>query len=100
MKQQFRILICAVMASILLTTCGRKETVASKSARALREAQARGETVGGGHAGHDASASETTASTMDHSTMTGMNHSTTGPTSMAGMDHSKMEMSGSSSGVA
>jgi uncharacterized protein involved in copper resistance len=94
MRQQFRILICAVTASIFLLTCGGKETVASKSARALREAQARGEPVGGAHAGHDASAGEATASAMDHSTMTDMDHSKVGmpggSTAMAGMDHNKM----------
>jgi uncharacterized protein involved in copper resistance len=101
MRQQFPILICTVMASILWITCGGKETVASKSARALREAQARGETVAGAHAGHDASASDTTASALDHSTMTGMNHSTTtGQSSMVGMDHSKMNMPGGSTGMA
>ncbi|HKR64559.1 MAG TPA: heavy metal-binding domain-containing protein [Thermoanaerobaculia bacterium] len=99
----------AVALLLVLTACGGKETVASKSAKAFREAQAKGVQVGGGAADHhggaatDSAADAGTASHdhstmagMDHSTMTGMDHSTmTGSRGdMAGMDHSKMNMPG------
>lgn len=84
----------AVALLLVLTACGGKETVASKSAKAFREAQAKGVQVGGGAAGHhggaatDSAADAGTASGTDHSTMTGMDHST-----MTGMDHSTMTAS-------
>ena len=106
----------AVALLLVLAACGGKETVASKSAKAFREAQAKGVQVGGGTAGHhggaatqstaDAGAAggtdhstmtgmdHSTMTGMDHSTMTGMDHSTMTASSgdMAGMDHSKMDM--------
>ena len=98
----------AVALLLVLTACGGKETVASKSAKAFREAQAKGVQVGGGAAGHHGGAAtdsvadagtaggtdHSTMTGMDHSTMTGMDHSTMTASSgdMAGMDHSKMNM--------
>lgn len=85
-----------VIALLLLVACGGKQTVASKSAEAFREAQKKGVPVGGeGHGGHSASGGEhaaATDSTGDHATMTGMDHSTmtTGTGAMVGMDHSSM----------
>ncbi len=87
---------------VFVTACGGKETVASKSAKAFREAQAKGVAVGGeAHGGHAAGEEHSTMTGMDHSTMTGMDHSTmtgmdhstmTAGGAMAGMDHSKMNM--------
>ncbi len=70
----------------LVASCGGKQTVASKSAEAFREAQKKGIAAGGGaHGGHTAGEDQATMTGMDHSTMTGMDQST-----MAGMDHSRM----------
>ena len=86
----------ALLLSVL--ACGGKQTVASKSAAAFREAQTKGTPPGGeAHGGHsaagatDSAGDHATMTGMDHSTMTGMDHSTmTGGTgAMAGMDHSK-----------
>ena len=85
----------AVVALLVFAACGR-ETVASKSAAAFREAQQKGTPISGdGHGDHGHSAATTThsAAAHDHSTMTGMDHSTmTGMdhSTMTGMDHSKM----------
>lgn len=87
-----------VLASLLLVlACGRNETMASKSAAAYREAQAKGIPVTGGHehGGHEAEGADDASATtgMDHSTMTGMDHSTMTAmdhSTMGGMDHSKM----------
>ena len=88
----------ALLLSVL--ACGGKQTVASKSAAAFREAQTKGTPPGGeAHGGHsaagatDSAGDHATMTGMDHSTMTGMDHSTmTGGTgAMAGMDHSKMQ---------
>lgn len=71
---------------VLVASCGGKQTVASKSAEAFREAQKKGIAVGGeAHGGHAAGEEHATMTGMDHSTMTGTDHST-----MTGMDHSKM----------
>ena len=53
---------------ILVFACGRDETMASKSAAAYREAQAKGTPVTGGHehGGHEAATASATG-TMDHS---------------------------------
>ncbi len=89
---------------LLVVACGGKQTVASKSAEAFREAQKKDVAPGGGaHGGHSAAAGDQGISTdatedhatmtgMDLSTMTGMDHSTmtTGTGAMAGMDHSNM----------
>ena len=104
--------LIVLIALLFFAACGGKETVASKSAAAFREAQQKGTAVGtDGHGDHQhpgssaASAADTTMTAMDHSTMTGMDHSTmtgmddstmTGGPSMAGMDHSKMHPSGQS----
>jgi hypothetical protein len=67
---------------LLLAACGGRETTASKSAAAYREAQAKGVAVTGGHehGGHDA------APAVDHSAHAGMDHST-----HAAMDHGAHE---------
>jgi hypothetical protein len=80
---------------LLAVACGGKQTVASKSAQAFREAQKDGAPGGGAHGGHGAAAgdhSTATDATEDQATMTGMDHSTmsTGTGAMPGMDHSNM----------
>jgi uncharacterized protein involved in copper resistance len=91
--------VSLLASAITLTACGGKETMASKSAVAYRQAQANGTPVTGGHehGGHAAASTADTPATigmsdMDHATMTGMDHSTmtgTDHSTMAGMDHSK-----------
>jgi uncharacterized protein involved in copper resistance len=87
----------AVIASalLLLAACGGRDTMASKSAAAYREAQAKGIPVEGGqeHGGHEGegTADPSTMTAMDHSTMPGMDHSkmtAADHSNMAGMDHS------------
>ena len=85
----------AVALLLFVTACGGKDTVASKSAAAFRDAQKKGIPVGGeAHGGHTAGGDHgaATDSSGDHATMTGMDHSTmTASTgSMAGMDHNNM----------
>jgi len=57
-----------VALALLLTACGGKESVASKSAAAYREAQAKGIAVGGGHdhGGHEAATATSGTADMDH----------------------------------
>ena len=78
----------------LVASCGGKQTVASKSAEAFREAQKKGIAVGGeAHGGHAAGEEHATMTGMDQSTMTAMDHATmtgTDHSTMTGMDHSKM----------
>lgn len=88
----------AIALMLFLPACGGKQTVASKSADAFREAQKKGTPIGGeGHGGHSAGGDDhgaMTDSAGDHSTMTGMEHSTATAGSQdgtAGMDHSKMQ---------
>ncbi|HVE70523.1 MAG TPA: heavy metal-binding domain-containing protein [Thermoanaerobaculia bacterium] len=73
--------------SLIAAACGGEKSVASKSAEAYREAQAKGIPVGGGHehGGHDATA-----------TATGVDHSAHGATTDAhtGMDHGSSAASG------
>lgn len=101
MKQHLRTFACGSLMTlaIFLAACGGRETMASKSAAAYREAQAKGSPIGGGD-GHDhAGASETT--TQDHSAHgsasattdphAGMNHDMT--SDHATMDHSAMNHS-------
>ena len=84
----------AIAALLLVMACGGKQTVASRSAEAFREAQKKGVAAGGAHGGHTATVSEeatTSDAAVDHATMTGMDHSTMSSTgTMAGMDHSNM----------
>src|SRR5687767_9165987 len=56
-----------LFAVIVLAGCGGKESVASKSAAAFREAQAKGTPIGGGHehGGHEASTTTAVASAAD-----------------------------------
>ena len=79
---------------LLVVACGGKQTVASKSAEAFREAQKKDVAPGGGtHGGHSAAAGDhgtATDATGDHATMTSMDHSTMSTGAMAGMDHSNM----------
>ncbi len=93
--------LALVSAALLLAACGGKQTMASKSAAAYREAQAKGIAVTGGHEhGHETGAAATSSmdemdhSTMDHSAMdhTSMDHTSMDHTSMdhASMDHSTM----------
>ncbi len=89
MKQQPRTFACGsvVALAILLAACGGKETMASKSAAAYREAQAKGTPVGGGdgHGRDHAAASD--AAVQDHSAH-GMTTETADP--RAGMNHGTM----------
>jgi hypothetical protein len=99
------VLASVTILSFTLVACGGKETVASRSAEALRQAQEKGTPIGSGHGGHDAAGTgdhhgeaETTGhhaavAGMDHSTMAGMDHSKMqhGQQPMAGMDHSAMQ---------
>jgi hypothetical protein len=86
------ILRVALLASALIgAACGGEQSVASKSAAAYREAQAKGIPVGGGHE-HGAPAATATTTPIDHSAHgtgadphAGMNHGTGSP---AAMDHS------------
>ncbi len=109
MKYQIRrpALGSAMMIVIILavSACGGKQTVASKSAAAFREAQKKGTPMGGdSHGGHSASG-EGTMPGMDHSTMTGADGAGTdhskmqGGQSMPGMDHSKMQSGQSMAGM-
>jgi len=90
MKHHLRTLMCGSMVLVagFAAACGGKESMASKSAAAYRDAQAKGVPVGGGgaHGGHQATATGEPGAemkAMDPSTMTGMDHS-----QMAGMTHS------------
>ena len=98
-----------VLASLLLVlACGRNETMASKSAAAYREAQAKGTPVTGGHehGGHE-TATTTGTEPMDHSahgtaadahaghdmtTAGGMDHGAHG--AMSATDHAAMNHGG------
>jgi len=89
--------LIAVGAVLLALSCGGKQSMASKSAAAYREAAAKGVPVGSGdHGGHTAQTSSTSMAGMDHSQMQhGSSQSITNmpgmkPDSMSGMDHSKM----------
>lgn len=87
MEIQRSFLILTALA--LLISCGGKQSVASKSAAALQEAQKKGLPISGeSHGGHMATVAEEgdQAGAVDHSTMPGMDHS-----QMAGMDHSQMK---------
>ncbi|HXI11114.1 MAG TPA: heavy metal-binding domain-containing protein [Thermoanaerobaculia bacterium] len=95
-----RVSTLAITLSLFVAACGGKQTVASKSAEAFREAQQKGTPVGGdGHGGHSAGEGAT-ESAGGPVTMAGMDHSKmdmSGQKSMAGMDHSKMNMGGQKS---
>ena len=92
-----------LMALIGLAGCGREPSVASKSAAAFKEAQARGETFGGGAQGHgamtpggghemaDTAPEGGTAAGHSGMPMEGMDHS---GQAQGGMDHSGMTMKG------
>ena len=86
MKHHFHRIAIAAALTLFIAACGGKETVASKSAAAFREAQQKGTLPSGdAHGGHAAGEA---ATATDHSTMTGMDHSTmTDAGAMAGMDH-------------
>lgn len=84
-KRRFVILTAVA----LLISCGGEQSVASKSAEALQEAQKKGLPISGeSHGGHTATVTgeSDAAGTVDHSTMAGMDHS-----QMAGMDHGQMK---------
>ena len=89
--------------ALLAAACGGEQSVASKSAAAYREAQAKGTPVGGGghdHSAHGAAsttgavdhsahgATSTAAAAIDHSAHAGMNHG-------AATDHSGHAATGS-----
>ncbi len=103
-KRTGRILI-VMGAALMAVSCGGKQSIASKSAAAYREAVAKGIPVGsGGHGGHTAK-SEVTATAANMPGMFGMDQSQMQHGSsqsmasvpgmqsgaMAGMDHSKMQ---------
>jgi len=67
--------------SLIAAACGGEKSVASKSAEAYREAQAKGIPVGGGHE-HGGHAATSTSTAADHSA-----HGTTSDAGVA-MDHS------------
>lgn len=103
MKHHIRTLTCgvALLAAIIATGCGGKQTMASKSAAAFDEAKRKGIPIAAGeHGGHStgqpAAATDTTHAEMpgmDHGAMPGMDHSqmtTTDHAPMSGMDHSAM----------
>ena len=108
MRQLQRTFLCAffVASAVFPAACGGKETMASKSAAAYREAQTKGTPVSGGHEhGGHAVEGTTDHSTMtdmpgtDHATMAGMDHATKDGidhSQMAGMEHSKMTTAGHS----
>lgn len=86
--------IMAFALLLLVIACGGKQTVASRSAEAFREAQQKGTPLGGdSHGGHSAGQS-TDHSNMKSGDMAGMDHSKMKPGGMAGMDHSKMKPGG------
>src|SRR6266566_3148666 len=75
-----------ILSLLLISACGGKNSMASKSATAYREAVAKGIPVTeGAHGGHQAAADHSQMAGMDQSKMAGMDHS-----KMAGMDQSKM----------
>ena len=106
--------VVSLMSAIVAGCGGGRQSVASKSAEAYREAIAKGIPVkAGGHGGHTNEAAEENSGMagMDHGSMPGMEHGTAAAAghdmskmpgmehgSMAGMDHSKMQ-SGSMAGM-
>ena len=62
MERLSDMVVPAILFAIVLAGCGGRESVASKSAAAYREAQAKGLPAGGGHehGGHPATTTETT----------------------------------------
>ncbi len=77
-----------ILSLLLISACGGKNSMASKSATAYRDAVAYGIPVKeGGHGGHEIAAGHSQMAGMDQSTMAAMDHS---KMKMAGMDHSKM----------
>ena len=86
----------AVTAILAIASCGGKESMASKSAEAYRQAIAQGKPVGAAvHGGHAANTSGQAATTdamagMDHGSMAGMQPGTASAP-MAGMDHSQAD---------
>lgn len=80
------------VALIAMIACGGKQSVASKSAQAYREAVAQGKEVsGGGHGGHHAEATESAANAKTETShdMAGMKHGS--ETAMGGMNHEQMD---------
>ncbi len=92
--QVFKSAVRSAMAFALVlfvTSCGGKQTVASRSAEAFREAQQKGTPMGGdSHGGHSAGES-TDSSSMKSGDMAGMDHSKMKSGDVAGMDHSRMK---------
>jgi hypothetical protein len=78
----------ALVAVLLITACGGRDSVASRSAAAYDDAKKKGVVIGGGHEHGGHAASET--ATHDESGQTpGMDHSTMQSGQMPGMDHSQ-----------
>lgn len=74
-------------ATLLLAACGGKQSMASKSAAAFREAQAKGTPAGEpSHGGHAATPDGSLTTSTDHAEMSEMEHAAT-----PDMDHSTME---------
>jgi hypothetical protein len=108
------VILLAIGATLFALSCGGKQSMASKSAAAYRDAVAKGIPVGSGEHGGHAAAVESSAEAggghdnmagMDHSqmqhgssssmaSMPGMQHGSTA--GMSGMDHSKMHGSSQS----
>jgi hypothetical protein len=67
MNCHIRTIACALLAAGLFA-CGGRQTMASKSAEAYREAQAKGTPAGGGHehGGHEAATATGGTAEMDH----------------------------------
>jgi hypothetical protein len=104
-------LVALLVALIALAGCGKEPSMASKSAAAFREAQKRGETIGGSAHGHGAltpggghempGTTPESGSAAGHSgmAMEGMDHSGKAKgadhsgMAMGGTDHSKMDHS-------
>ncbi len=80
------ILATVAAATLLLATCGGKQSMASKSAAAYREAQAKGTPVGErSHGGHAATPDGSLTTSTDHAGMSEAEHAAT-----PDMDHSTM----------
>jgi hypothetical protein len=104
-RHPVRLAAVASLSVLLAVGCGGKQSVASKSAAAYREAREKGLPVGEGvHGGHAASEKGGMAG-MDHSKMqqggmAGMDRSKMQQGGMAGMDRSKIKQGGGMAGMA
>ena len=72
---------------LVAAACGREQSVASKSAAAYRDAQAKGTPVAGGH-DHGSHGATKTSTAVDHSAHAGMDHGAHGAAASTAVDHS------------